>query len=400
MPRSIVAPFLYVVALPASLAACGSVELAPYDTSGGIGGGPAVTGTGGGSAVTGTGGAGANGEDASSTSSTGASTGPAPAPSCSAADCAVRIAEGAPKCAVSASGKVSCWWGGALLNERLAAAGPVEGLDDVVAASGSSLHMCFLHADGRVSCQGANLGQLGQAVPIGKRSAVPVVLPDVEGVVQLASGEHHICGLLGSGNVICWGKSTYVPLLGVKGVEQTAVPVTVTGLDDAVQVAISFEHTCALRATGEVVCWGALTTGGAAVTPVRVEGIEGAVEITTGWNHDCARLASGKVLCWGNNEQSQLGDGTSEPRSEPVEVLGLDDAIQVSAGSRETCALRQGGKVVCWGTTPQEIDIPEAVYVSVGVVGVIYDDACAALASGEIACWSTPAGRDIVVFGP
>ncbi|XXX80676.1 hypothetical protein WMF30_18125 [Sorangium sp. So ce134] len=397
MPGSIVAPFLCVVALPAALAACGSVEIAPpHDTSGGTGGGPAVAGTGGGPTVAGTGGSGVGGEDDSSTSSTG----PAPAPSCSAADCAVRIAEGSPKCAVSASGKVFCWWGGALLTERLATVRPVEGLDHVVAASGLGLHTCFLHADGRVSCQGMNIGQLGQTVPQdGERIEVPVVLPDVEGVVQLASGGFHICGVLGSGNVVCWGKSSGAPLLGVEGVGQTAVPVAVTGIDDAVQVAASFRHSCALRATGEVVCWGALTTGGTAATPVRVEGVEGAVEITAGWNHDCARLASGKVLCWGYNEQGALGDGTREPRSGPVEVLGLDDAVQVSAGRRWSCALRQGGKVVCWGTTPQEIGIPEAVHVSAGVVGSGDDDACAALASGEIACWSSPGGRDVVVFG-
>ncbi|WP_437550864.1 hypothetical protein WME97_08035 [Sorangium sp. So ce367] len=56
MPRSIVAPFLYVVALPAALAACGYVEIAPHGTSGGSGGGAAVTGTGGGAAVAGSGG--------------------------------------------------------------------------------------------------------------------------------------------------------------------------------------------------------------------------------------------------------------------------------------------------------------------------------------------------------
>jgi alpha-tubulin suppressor-like RCC1 family protein len=310
----------------------------------------------------------------------------------------VRIAEGAPKCAVSA-GKGFCWWGGDLLGERLTAARPVEGLDDVVAASASPAHMCFVHADGRVSCQGLNIGQLGQVVPFGERSEGPAVLPDVEGVVQLASDLFHICGLLGSGNVICWGRSTNAPLLGVEGVWQTAVPVTVTGLDDAVQVAAGDKHTCALRATGDVVCWGALVTGGEAATPVRVEGVEGAVEITAGQHHDCARLASGKVLCWGYNERGLLGDGTRELRSEPVEVLGLDDAIQVSAGSRWSCALRQGGKVVCWGTTPQEIDIPEAVHVSVGIVRSNTNGACAALASGEIACWSSPVGHDVDVFG-
>ncbi|WP_437907969.1 hypothetical protein WME95_08780 [Sorangium sp. So ce327] len=419
MPRSLVAPFLYVVALPAALAACGYVEIAPHGTSGGSGGGAAVTGTGGGAAVTGsgggaavtgsgggaavagsgggaavtgTGGAGAGGEDAPSTGSTSTSTGPAPAPSCAAAECAVRIAEGAPNCAITASGKVFCWWRGVFRQERLA--GPVErpGLGDVVAASNHPMHMCFLHADGRVSCQGSDINGplLLRSIPEEEISEVPVVLPELEGVVQLSVGYEVACGVLGSGNVLCWG-DPFSPLLGVEGAGrmEAPVPVTVTGVDDAVQVGASHTHTCALRGTGDVVCWGRLTTGETTDTAVRVEGVEGAVEIAAGWSNDCARLATGKVVCWGS-------DGSSS-HAEPVEVPGLDDAIQVSAGYSRYCALRQGGRVVCWRfsarMTLEAIDIPEAVHVTAG-----YKEACAALASGEIACWPTN-NRDVYVFG-
>ncbi|AUX23772.1 uncharacterized protein SOCEGT47_043020 [Sorangium cellulosum] len=59
--------------------------------------------------------------------------------------------------------------------------------------------------------------------------------------------------------------------------------------------------------------------------------------------------------------------------------------------------LRQGGRVTCWERglerTPREIDIPEAVHVSVG-----YEDACAALARGEIACRTGPEPDDIGVL--
>ncbi|WP_437336338.1 RCC1 domain-containing protein [Sorangium sp. So ce394] len=419
MRRAIVTPLLYIVVLPAALAACGYVEIVPHDTSGGTGGGPAVPETGGGPAVpetgggpavpeTGggpavpeTGGAGAGGEYAASTGAGGAPPDPTPAPSCSAAECAVRIAEGAPKCAASASGKAFCWWDGFVLGTRLAAPVELPGLDDIVAASGLLEAMCFLHAGGRVSCLGlSHYGQLGQAVPVGGSSAEPLELPGVEGIVQLSSGHHHVCGVLGSGKVVCWGGPSPAPVLGVEhvddvyGIGVTQVPVTVTGVDDAVQVAANIDHTCALRATGEVACWGWLTSGGEAVTAVGVEGVEGAVEISAGSAHDCARLASGEVLCWSNRYQRD--DGARGPQQVP----GLDDAIQVSAGYNRTCALRQGGRVVCWwasaNATLSEIDIGEAVHVSVG-----YEEACAALASGEIACWPHHASSrsDVRVFG-
>ncbi|KYF91924.1 hypothetical protein BE20_01895 [Sorangium cellulosum] len=60
--------------------------------------------------------------------------------------------------------------------------------------------------------------------------------------------------------------------------------------------------------------------------------------------------------------------------------------------------MRQGGGLVCWdassAATPQEVDTGEVVHVSVG-----YDETCAALASGEIACWSWRDGVDVRVFG-
>ncbi|MGC4932774.1 protein kinase domain-containing protein [Gordonia sp. DT30] len=65
------------------------------------------------------------------------------------------------------------------------------------------------------------------------------------------------------------------------------------------------------------------------------------------------------AYCWGENDNGQLGDGTTTNRTAPVKVAGLTDVTAVSTGGSGTCAVA-AGKAYCWGTldkitTPKEI---------------------------------------------
>ena len=44
------------------------------------------------------------------------------------------------------------------------------------------------------------------------------------------------------------------------------------------------------------------------------------VEIAPGYRHTCALLDNDTVQCWGQNNQGQLGDGTTNSRTTPAEV--------------------------------------------------------------------------------
>jgi alpha-tubulin suppressor-like RCC1 family protein len=134
--------------------------------------------------------------------------------------------------------------------------------------------------------------------------------------------------------------------------------VPVSGLTDATEVVTGISHTCALRATGEVVCWGAdnyaqLGNGPSDTStsvPTPVSGITNATGLDAGLISTCARLATGQVTCWGDNEYGELGDGSDHnARPTPVLVSGLTDATAVTVGWQHTCARRTSGALACWG---------------------------------------------------
>jgi alpha-tubulin suppressor-like RCC1 family protein len=173
----------------------------------------------------------------------------------------------------------------------------------------------------------------------------------------LAAGDRHSCARRASGQVLCWGNNEYGQL-GQDTAELDHVPpAAVADLADAVEVAAGGVHTCARRASGQVLCWGQNlygqlgdgSSGTNRATPAAVPGLADAVEVAAGRTHTCARRASGQVLCWGENGWGLLGDGTTRARTRPVAVAGVTDAVEVAAGERHTCARRAAGPVLCWG---------------------------------------------------
>src|SRR5688572_13807048 len=73
-----------------------------------------------------------------------------------------------------------------------------------------------------------------------------------------AADGSHSCQVRGDGMIRCWGQNDFGQLgNGSSGQGQfSAGPVTVSNISDALAVAAGRRHTCALRASGTVFCWG------------------------------------------------------------------------------------------------------------------------------------------------
>lgn len=231
-------------------------------------------------------------------------------------------------------------------------------VDPVVQISSRAFHTCGVRRSGTVLCWGKNsYGQLGDGTRDDTNKAVHVT--GIRDAVEVAVGVDFSCVRHRGGTASCWGNDQDGQLGGGKGGRPgvfSLSPKAVFGTKDVVQLSAGDYHACARLRAGAVRCWGNAESGQIGIDDARVvpsprtiAQIGDAVAIASGGAHVCVALRSGKVMCWGRNTEGQLGDGKSGSRVRPVEVARLTDAIAVSSGSNWTCARRRAGQIACWG---------------------------------------------------
>lgn len=274
--------------------------------------------------------------------------------------------------------------------------------DRPVSVAAGGAHTCVLREDASISCFGWNAeGQLGSARLT--TVSMPLDVPALAGVTDLAPGGSYGCVLDGRGQILCVGDGDDGALGRGDRVDARIYAASMgSGFDD---LAAGPRHACAIDTTGAVLCWGeggAGQTGGAsALAPTAVAGIAGATDIGAGLSHSCA-VVGGAVLCWGSNARGQLGSA-SLGGGTPAPVDGLSMASSVALGRDFSCALRTDGHVLCWGandrgqlgamtsmtssTTPVEVlGIADAMAITAAAGGT---HACALRASGRVSCWGS-----------
>ena len=320
-------------------------------------------------------------------------------------------AGGAHTCALRQTGTITCWGrnrSGQLGNGTTDSSSvEVQGITDATQITAGGAHTCALLQTGNITCWGYNSwGQLGNGTSgtQGLRVTIPLEVRDITDATQVTAGALYTCALRQTGTITCWGYNWDGQLGNGQATNSSPVPVEVQGITDATQITAGGAHTCALRQTGTIACWGRqdVVAWGwhGDWEPVGVQGITDAIQITTGDSHTCALRQTGTITCWGRNYSGQLGNGTtSSPSSVPVEVEGITDATQITTGHYHTCALLQTGNITCWGnngtgqlgngqrgydsSVPVEVQgITDATQIKAGGAHT-----CALLQTGNITCW-------------
>lgn len=117
-------------------------------------------------------------------------------------------------CAVTTGGAVLCWGAnsaGALgsgdtLDSRVPVTALASGASHVVT---STFFTCASSAGGSVWCWGDRGANASLPGPLGTTSSLtPVLVASGHPYVQLVAGDEHVCGLLASGVVECWGRNS------------------------------------------------------------------------------------------------------------------------------------------------------------------------------------------------
>lgn len=269
----------------------------------------------------------------------------------------------------------------------------------------------------------------------------PEYVESVGEVAQLEIAPDRSCARREDGTVQCWG-SAYAGALGDGDQSYDARgPVSVVGITDAIDLSMSRDHACVVRADGTVWCWGynkdgALGPGAGAIAfaPVKVPKVENAVNVVTSEGLTCATDSRGATQCWGT--ASNVVRAPVRPDKEKVlaagsrgiELVGSfaalcsrgaddnylcfgDPGHEQSAYERQHwwappfpelvahdsyCGLTPAGAVQCWHQPLERaahgtVIVPDAVSFSSNQIG------CAARDSGAVRCWQWSAGSPPIV---
>jgi len=115
-------------------------------------------------------------------------------------------------------------------------------------------------------------------------------------------------------------------------------------LGQVVAVAVAACHTCALKASGKMVCFGYNKYGQCDVPP----DLGPVVAVAVAAYHTFALKASGKLVCFGYNKYGQCD---VPPDLGPV--------VSVAAGEHHTCAVKTSGELICFGLNDcGQCDVP------------------------------------------
>ena len=319
-------------------------------------------------------------------------------------------------CTLKKDATVACWGDNAVgqlgdgTKTPRSQPAPVTGLKDVTQVAAVDATACAVTKAGDVFCWGRNnAGQATAATPADVLA--PLKVDGLTGVTSIGLGgtANHFCAVLGTGAIMCWGNGNYGNLGNAKG-ENSATPVGVLTISDALGATMGSNHACAWRKSGAVACWGLnnwrqLGIGDTAAatnnvsTPLPVETLSGIKQVTGGDSHTCALSMDGKhVSCWGANVGGALGRGTRVVSDVPVKVASASSFVSLTMGASHTCGLDAAGVLSCAGSnelrqylvksflaagTPAvATGAPSATRAAAGDVHT-----CVVAAGGQVQCW-------------
>ena len=192
----------------------------------------------------------------------------------------------------------------------------------------------------------------------------------ISDVVDVAAGSFHGLLLRNDGTVWSFG-SNFDGQLGYPTSPRDGTffetPRQVPGLSNIVAIAVGYFTSFAVAMDGTLWSWGQnedgqlgdgtsrsaflernLTPRRAAITDVAAVSVGGHFSFA----HVVALKRDGTVWAWGNNVFGQVGDGTDVSRSLPRQVAGIREAVGIAAGGGFSVAMLRGGAVLPWGYSP------------------------------------------------
>lgn len=239
-------------------------------------------------------------------------------------------------------------------------------------------------------------------------------------VVDVGVGHTHVCAVLASGSVYCWGLND-VGQLGTPQFRDYDRPTRIMLPDDQLAmtpsapsvgqptrhaIAAGVAHTCVVTRDQRLYCWGWGWAGHFgndlpydSTVPVRGAPLDVRwVDVSAGWGHTCALTDTGDAYCFGYNAYREVAP-TDSSWSITAPRLVESNVRRISANDHTTCLVRTNGTVRCFGSNdfgqlgtidPADVDHEVTGITDVRDVQVAITHTCATVgAQGALWCWGT-----------
>ncbi|MEO7036487.1 MAG: hypothetical protein ABI548_21260 [Polyangiaceae bacterium] len=237
--------------------------------------------------------------------------------------------------------------------------GDTRALNQVRAVAVGTGHRCVLGSDERVRCWGENEhGQLGTGDTVGREG--PTLVPGLSKVSTIGASSQTTCALT-DGNLWCFGEQHWLePGHGCPDPEQRNERCSLSPRQVASSVtefALGDDQVCFRGEAGGVKCRGdndrgQLGTGDFARSdtprPVLVAANTALADATRLFgfaSHTCALRRSGAMVCWGANEPFAQG----RPYNGPLKLALATPLAGSATAVSEDCALGNDQRLTCWG---------------------------------------------------
>jgi len=224
----------------------------------------------------------------------------------------------------------------------------IPNLENIIKIKAKYNHSLCLDNKGRVWGFGYGVyGKLGLGeLNLDGKIVTPTLIPNLENIVEIASGVNHSLVLDSQGRVWGFGYNGHGQL-GLNDDEHTTTPTLVPNLDNVIAIACGSDHSLVLDNKGRV--WGfgynfhgqlGLGDKIERLTPTLIPNLENIVEIACDADHSLVLDNQGRAWSFGYNKYGELGLNDDEHRTTPTLVPNLDSVIAIACGQRHSLVIR------------------------------------------------------------